>query len=193
MSDWKPKPALEAFRAVMACPHNQQAARAIAERDTRGIIAAGLREKQAARDEWAVTPKPPEPVAAQPPQPKPPRVNEREHGVLTLRGTYVEVCDEVARRLHTTRLDIESSLRHPRILAARMIVVSIMRMHTPASYTVLAVLIRGRKSCQATMVEAKQRACEKMDEELYPGAGETYAQCIAAWDHNGRKFRKVGT
>lgn len=169
MRFWKPKPVKQAMADVFAGYNSKEAART-----------------SAAKQMWAIkrmeydmmTEAQREALAAQ-------RQDNADAFASALAGVCQELCVDPP--------DISGPSRMPRVLAARLLLVGIMRGHTAVSLPELREMMKGDGNRSHSVTHSQMVTLSKsLDTMMHPNTSETFGECLARWDHKERKFRKAG-
>jgi len=181
MRYWRPQPIEKSREVKLAAQRAIEEARA--KQETRAFMEEQKRLHAKAMEAVVATIEtPPEPVDRYPTATQPKRFAQ----------IFTAVCKEFA----VEPADVRSRLRHPRLVAARMVIVYLSRVHTMLSYPDIQLLMGSSTQSHSTAITQQHRLegimRDRPNEPMFVGDARTFRQVVDRFDGVGLCFREVG-
>lgn len=175
MRYWKPQPIEKSREVKLAAQRAIEEARA--KQETREFVEAQKRKHAQSLQAVAAT------LEAPP-------VNR--HPTTTQPERFANIFEAVCKEFGVQAIDVRSRLRHPRIVAARMVMIHLARKHTLLSYPDIQMLMGTPESSHSTAITAHQRLERKLDAPMFVGDERTFREVVDRFNGDGLCFGEVG-
>jgi chromosomal replication initiation ATPase DnaA len=115
----------------------------------------------------------------------------REAMVTKYEPVFNAVRDAVCAEVGADPYMIGSLSRHPKVVAARMILVYLMRAHTPLSFPQIQELIIPNSTSHSTAVTQLKRLQSNWERQIHAGDLRTFKEVAEAFDPATLTFREA--
>lgn len=171
MANWKPQPIEKSREMKLAAQKAIEQARA--KQETRVFMQEQKRLHAKSLEAVVATIEtPPEPV--------------NRHQSTTQPERFAQIFTAVCKELAVNHTDVRSRLRHPRLVAARMLIVYLSRAHTMLSYPDIQLLMGSSTKSHTTAITQQQRIeglmLNKPNEPMFFGDSRTFRQMVDSFD-----------